>query len=368
MRCLNWYVTKSFLITFAMAILVLTFAMTGANLIRVLDFASRGIPLEIFGKYTLYILPRVLTFTVPWAVMVAAVLIFGRMSADNEITAMRACGISIIQIISPLLLITFLMTLLCLFLQVELGPPLLWKSRSMMSTEAAQRPMALFEPGNPVCYSEGSDNVVISIDDRVGDNELRGVLFCKTDSDGNILQEVNAERGIISTDPEAMMIHFELFDCILTDRTENAEKGISRGYSENFSFSFDYGREANAEKLSERAKYMSLRPLLGELRREKIEGGDTTKLEIELNKRIAFALSPIAFLLLGMPLAIRTSRRETSIGLFISIILASVYFFSIILFESLDNFTWLYPQYLLWIPNILFQLLGAIMTDRISQR
>ena len=87
-----------------------------------------------------------------------------------------------------------------------------------------------------------------------------------------------------------------------------------------------------------------------------------------MNKRIAFALSPIAFLLLGMPLAIKTSRRETSIGLFISVILAAVYFFSIILFESLDKFTWLYPQYLLWIPNIVFQVLGGVMTYRISQR
>ena len=368
MRCLNWYVTKSFLITFTMAILVLTFTMTGANLIKVLDFVSRGIPLAVFGKYMLYILPRVLTFTVPWAVMISVVLLFGRMSADNEITAMRACGISIVQIISPILLITFLMTALCLYLQVEIGPPLLWKSRSMMGNEAAQRPMALFEPGNPFSYREGDNNVVISIDDRIGDNELRGVLFCKTDRKGNILQEINASRGTITADTDAMILHFTLYDCMLSDRSGDAADGVSRGYSENFSFQFNYGKQANAERISERAKYMPLSELLGEIRRTKQQGGDTTRLEIELNKRMAFALSPIAFLLLGMPLAIRTGRRETSIGLFISVILASVYFFSIILFESLDNFTWLYPQYMLWLPNIVFQLLGAVMTYRISQR
>ncbi|MBQ9786989.1 MAG: LptF/LptG family permease [Lentisphaeria bacterium] len=368
MRCLNWYVTKSFLITFSMAILVLTFAMTGANMIKVLEFISRGIPLSVFGKYMLYLLPRVLTFTVPWAVMVSVVLIFGRMSADNEITAMRACGVSILQIISPLLMITFIMTAFCLYLQVELGPPLLWKSRSMLANEAAQRPMALFEPGNPFSYRSGDTNVVIAIDDRIGDNDLRGVLFCKTDDYGNILQEINAARGTIKTDSDAMIVHFELFDCMFTDRTENAKGGISRGYSETFAFEFNYGKQANAGRISERAKYMPLTGLLGEIRRTKLASQDTTTLEIELNKRIAFALSPIAFLLLGMPLAIRTSRRETSIGIFISIILAAVYFFSIILFESLDNVTWIYPQYLLWIPNIVFQLIGAVMTYRISQR
>lgn len=367
MRCLNWYVTKSFLITFFMAILVLTFAMTGANMIKVLEFVSRGIPLSVFGKYMLYLMPRVLTFTVPWAVMVSVVLIFGRMSADNEITAMRACGVSIIQIISPLLVMTFLMTALCLYLQVEIGPPLLWKSRSMLSNEAAQRPMALFEPGNPFSFRSGNENIVIAIDDRIGENELRGVLFCKTDDYGNILQEINASRGVIKTDEEAMVLHFELYDCMLS-RSGDEEGGVSRGYSEKFSFDFNYGKQANAEKVSERTKYLPLKELLGEIRRTKLSGQDTTKQEIELNKRIAFALSPIAFLLLGMPLAIRTSRRETSIGIFISVILAAVYFFSIILFESLDNVTWIYPQYLLWIPNIVFQLIGAIMTYRISQR
>lgn len=365
MRCLNWYVTKSFLITFFMAIIVLTFAMTGANLIKVMDYISRGIPFAVFCKYALYIIPRILTFTVPWAVMVSVVLLFGRMSADSEITAMRACGVSIVQIISPILLITFLMTAFCLYLHIEIGPPLLWKSRSMMANEAAMRPMALFEPGHPFSYQEGDNHIAISIDDRVGDNELRGVIFCKTDKKGNILQEINATRGVIRTDPDAMILHFTLYDCMIDD---HAGSGISRGYTENFSFQFNYGKEANAQQIGEKAKYMPLKELLGEIRRAKLDKRDSTKLEIELNKRIAFALSPIAFLLLGMPLAIRTNRRETSIGLFICVILASAYFFSIMLFESLDQSPHLYPQYLLWIPNILFQVIGAVMTFRISQR
>lgn len=368
MRCLNWYVTKSFLITFFMAILVLTFAMTGANLIKVLDYISRGIPFAVFLKYIIYIIPRILTFTVPWAVMVSAVLIFGRMSADSEITAMRACGVSIMQIISPILMITFLMTALCVYLQVEVAPPLLGHSRFMMRDEAAIRPMALFEPGQPFSYREGDSHITISIDDRVNDNELRGVLFCKTDKEGNILQEIDAKRGIVESDQDAMELKFTLMDCIIDDRTGDSAEGVTRIYDNSLSFKFNYGKEANAQPISERAKYMQLKELLAEISRHKQDGKDTTALEIELNKRIAFALSPIAFLLLGMPLAIRTNRRETSIGLFISVILAAVYFFSIIFFQSLDNYPDIYPQYLLWIPNIIFQVLGAVMTYKISQR
>ncbi len=368
MRLLNWYVTKAFLITFSMAILILTFTMTGANLVKVLDYISQGIPFSVFCKFMLYILPRVLTFTVPWAVMVAVVLVFGKLSADSEITAMRACGVSIMQIISPILLITFLLTLLCIYLQVEIGPPLLGKSRSMMQMEAASRPMALFEPGNPFSYNEGNTKVVICIDNKVGDSELRGVIFYKVAADGRIMQEINAESGTVSADEAKQELSIDLANCILSDHSGGGGSGVKRAYSESFNFKFNYGKQANAQNVSVRAKYMPLRDLMGEIRRFKKYKQDTTKLEVELNKRIAFSLSPIAFLLLGLPLAIRTSRRETSIGLFISVILAGTFFFSIIIFEAFETFPHLYPQYLLWLPNIIFQILGAVMTYRISQR
>ena len=359
MRLLNWYVTRGFLVAFAMAIGVLTFAMTGANMVKVLDYIAQGIPASVFGKFILYILPIILTFTVPWAVMVAVMLVFGRMSADNEITAMRACGVSILQIVSPILLITFLLTLLCLYLQVEIGPPLLGKSRSLMSSAATQQPLALFEPGRPFNYKDGKETVVICTDDKIGDNELRRVTFCKTSSKGDVLQKIEAERGTVSANEETQELVFELYDCV---------GNLPGGYANVLKFTFNYGREANADEVSTRPKYMTLRALMGEIRRFKQLKQDTTELEVELNQRIAFALSPIAFLLLGMPLAIRTNRRETSIGIFISVILAGVFFLSIILCESFCKFPKIYPQYLLWLPNIVFQLLGGIMTCRISRR
>ena len=67
-------------------------------------------------------------------------------------------------------------------------------------------------------------------------------------------------------------------------------------------------------------------------------------------------------------MAIRTSRRETSVGLFLSVVLAGGFFFTIILCDSFSNSPKLYPQYLLWLPNILFQTVGAVMTVMISRK
>ena len=63
MKILNWYVTRGFLLAFFMAIGILTFGMTGANLVKVLDYVSQGISFFTFFEFTLYILPIILTFT-----------------------------------------------------------------------------------------------------------------------------------------------------------------------------------------------------------------------------------------------------------------------------------------------------------------
>lgn len=371
MKILNWYVTRGFLLAFGMAIAVLTFGMTGANLIKVFDLVSQGISFWTFLEFTGYILPIVLTFTVPWAVMVAVMLVFGRMSADSEITAMRACGISILQIVSPILIITFLLTLLCLYLQVEVGPPFLGKSRDLMKTAAIDQPLALFEPGKQIPL----ENTIIYIDDKEGDNGLKGVqIYTLTDDRKSVAQDISAARGKLLVDKEKQVLTVQLFDCLLINKNAAGESGEfgsdgpQRLFSEELSFGFNYGKEANEMRVSIRPKYMKLTDLMGRIRLTKELNQDTTELEVELNQRIAFALSPIAFLLLGLPLAIRTSRRETSVGLFLSVILAGVFFLSIILCESLSSFPKLYPQYLLWLPNIIFQIAGAVMTYRISQR
>lgn len=364
MKTLNWYVTRGFLVAFFMAIGILTFGMTGANLIKVLDYVSQGISVWTFCQFTLYILPIILTFTVPWAVMVAVMLVFGRMSADSEITAMRACGVSILQIVSPILLLTVALTALCLYLQVELGPPLLGKSRNMMEVAVINQPLAIFEPGKQIQY----ENTIIYIDDKEGENGIRGVQLYTLSDPNTVAQDVSAKSGKIFTDQEKQNLVIRLNDCMVEDKTSRAGEGVERFYCKELEFNFHYGKQINAQRISVRPKYMRLTELMGRIRLTKEINRDTTELEVELNQRIAFALSPIAFLLLGLPLAIRTNRRETSIGLFLSVILAGIFFLSIILCESLTSIPKLYPQYLLWIPNITFQIAGAVLTYRISQR
>ncbi len=367
MRVLNWYITKSFLVTFGMAIFILTFCMTGARIAIYLDTIVNGIPLDTFCKFIIYVMPVMLTYTIPWSILAAVMLIFGRLSADSEITAMRACGISILQIVAPIMLIVFLITGLSFFMHLELGPVGLWKSRTLMQTVSVESPTALFEPGKLV--NPPNTGMLVYVGDKIGQDQLKDIQIFISAANEEVAQDISAPEGFVKVDKEKKILTLVLKNCLTINK---ADKEITRLISDELHFSIDLGKKANSKELWRDAKYMRLDELLAYLRMIKRSSTRTPviecKLESEISKRIAFALSPIAFLLIGIPLAIRTGRRETSVGLFLSVILAGVFFLLIIFIQDLHKEPKLYPQYLLWIPNLLFQIVGAILTYRISQR
>ena len=365
MKTINFYILRAFLVTFGMAIGLLTFFMMGANVAKDLNkFVTQGLPLSSVFEFAICLMPIALTFTIPWAVLVAVMLVFGRLSADSEITAMRACGVSILQIVSPIMIISFMMMVLCLYLQVQVGPPLLGTARQVATKTAIDHPSAMFEPGVRVKYKDN----IIYIDDKEGENIIKDIqIFTVGDSGANkdkVIKDVTASRGELLVDKKLKTLTIALYDCNIVDKQSNPPV---RAFAKSFNTVIDYGNEMDSLEIGKRDKYMTLKELFGRIRIEKKYNRDTCDLEVELNQRIAFALAPIAFMLLGLPLAIRTSRRETSVGLFLSVVLAGAFFLSIILCESLTAYPKLYPQYLLWIPNLAYQLGGAYMIYKIAK-
>lgn len=362
MKTLNLYVTRSFVITFVMTMGILTFGLLGARLVKIFELLSKGVPLIVAGEFIVYTLPVVLTMTIPWATLVSVMLVFGRLSADSEITAMRACGISILQIISPIMLIAIFMSGLCLLLQADVGPSFLGKARDAIRHVGVSQPLALLDPGRPIDF----DNMHIIFDDRVGEDEIRGVqIYNLHPETREIQQDITASRGKIVADEEKQILSITLYNCTVIDYSGAS---VQRLLNDESTININYGEEFNSYNIFPRVKYMSFRQIFGCMRIYNERKFDTTALEVELNQRLAFSIAPIAFVLFGLPLAIRTSRRETSIGLFLSVITMGMYFMSIIICDSLTDYPKLYPQYLLWIPVVLFQGAGILMIGRIARR
>ncbi len=371
MFILNWYITKNFLATFAMSIVVLTFAMTGNSLMKVIDYISQGVSPVVAGQFLLLALPMALAFSIPWAALVSIMLVFGRLSADNEITAMRACGISILQIISPIIVSSFLLTCVCLWLQLQVGPPALGEARDLVKNAAASSPLSFFTPGIPVQFGKYTF-FVEETDSSSGEDEIFGVQIYVPDKDGKTKADILATRGKLSVDPVTQELIVTLYNA-LVEAVEGNDDDLQPGYSGSVDLHIPFGDSYNKKDLSPRDKYLPYKGLFARLalymkRGKDAAGVDATAINVEINQRIALALAPIAFMMLGMPLAIRTSRRETSIGLILSVALGALYYGGVLVSDALRNHPQLYPQYVVWIPPLLFQVFGVIYLTKIARK
>ena len=373
MFILNWYVTKNFLATFGMAIVVLTFAMTGANLMKVIEYISQGISPLIAGKFLLLALPMALAFSIPWAALVSIMLVFGRLSADNEITAMRACGISILQIISPIIVSSFLLSCLCLWLQLQVGPPALGDARDLVKSAAANSPLAFFTPGIPVQLGDLTF-FIDSKDSEGNEDHIYGVQIYLPDKDGTTKQDILASRGALSVDSASQVLTVTLYDALgETVEGSGKDRRKEHSFSESVELRVPFGDRYNQKDVFIKDKYLAYKGLFARLaiylkRGKDAAGVDATAINVEINQRIALALAPIAFMMLGMPLAIRTSRRETSIGLCLSVALGALYYGGVLVSDALRFNPQFYPQFVVWIPPLLFQLFGVIYLTKIARK
>jgi len=85
------------------------------------------------------------------------------------------------------------------------------------------------------------------------------------------------------------------------------------------------------------------------------------KIQTVIQEKCATAFAVLAFALLGVPLGIKVSRKETSANFGVAVALVLVYYLCTIAVKSLENQPDLRPDLLMWIPNIAFQSLGVWM-------
>ena len=121
MRTIRKHLASSFLATFATSLLVFTFVLCLGVIFKANDLLARGVSWIAIVRFTIYGVPEILSMTIPVSVMTTCLLMFGRLSSDGEITAMRASGISMSQIASRPLFLAFLLSVVCLYNNMELA-------------------------------------------------------------------------------------------------------------------------------------------------------------------------------------------------------------------------------------------------------
>jgi lipopolysaccharide export system permease protein len=387
MRTLHSYLTRQVLLTLFMTVTVFTFVLLLTNLLKeilTLLVNHQATPLIVAQAIGLLV-PFVLAFALPMGMLTAALLVFGRFSADQELTAARASGLSLVSLITPVLLLSIAVSLICGLFNLEIAPECRVSYKKLLYGAGMENTVAFVQEDRFLDFPGWS----LYVRQRDG-THLKDVHLYKVDA-GKITTSITASDGLWTADLAARTLTITLTNAtfLVSNQAEtdkpatdtpalepgrsnqpaNPEKTETRQWRPGFTSEWvtdppiQLGSEEGAvrkPKLSE----MSFRQLRAEIRERERQGIDTTPAQVQLHRQVAFSFASLGFTLIGIPLGIRAHRRETTAGVAMALLLVLVYYSFIVLAQSWEARTDLVPQLIVWIPNFLFQATGAVLLWR----
>lgn len=382
-KTLHKYVFSSFLSSFALAFLVLTFVLTIGLLVQIVGLMLRGLPMSQVARFICIGFPETLQWTVPLALLVSSVLVFSRLSADSEIAAMRSCGVNLLRVSALPLCFAALCSVLCVYVNFEIVPRAHFMRRNLKSTVNVETAVDLLEPGRNITdfpdvslYFESKDDATSRI--------LHNVSAYET-SDPDNPREVTAEKvQVTQNGADVILVMYNprviqrgekigryMKDAVYTQTFTNVLKRTKYFLREK-----DYRfvglleqidrADAQVEKLKkEGPPAFADEPVSGDknadgasmqtaselyAKRLKAARKWASELKVEFSKRLVSACASLVFVLLGIPLGMKAQRKESSIGMGLALLVALAFYLSVILMTELGKHPGAHAEWWIWLP------------------
>ena len=380
MKLLDRYVSRQVLVSSIFAVGVLSVVLVLGRVFKDLleMLVNHNVPLEFILTFITYILPFSLTFTIPWGFLTAVLLVFGKMSAENELIALRSSGISIPRICASVFAISLVFAGICLWINVEVAPRAQVKMKESLYNIATNNPLAMFSSDKVISEFPGRK---IYVEHNDGP-ELRNILVYEMNDDSFPIRVVFARRGVLKTDPEHSQLLLNLFDAQYEERSSDDPMNLMKISLGNTAKETTF--PISLQELYEKARKkkglsgMTVNELQQRLKEQrsgavsktdrKQQASELSAAKTEVSKRFSFSLASFAFALIGVPLAITAHRKETSAGFLISLIVAFVYFIFILIADAMKENPKAHPEFLIWLPNVLFIGLGLWLFYKLSRK
>ena len=356
---LDDYVLRGFVFYFAMIVAAFLLLLLVFTLFELLSDILRNqvSPLTV-GEYLLNVAPYFLYTTTPLSMLLAVLVTFGLLQRSNEITAIKATGISLYRVVVPVLIASILVAGV-LFLSDQLYLPYTNKRQDALRNEIKGKPAQTYlRPDRKWIFGQHSD--------------IYYYQFFDPDRD------VFAGVSVFQFDPHT----FQMTHRITADRAEwSSQMGrwvYERGWERSLNgaaidsyHKFDvstYPELAEAPgyfkkeiKQSSEMNYDELRRYIYDLEQS---GFDVVRLRVQLQKKIAYPLITLVMAILAIPFALSAGKRSAVAGVATAIGIGVVYWTINGLFEAMGNLSQLPPGVAAWSPDLVFGFIGGYLILR----
>jgi LPS export ABC transporter permease LptF/LPS export ABC transporter permease LptG len=362
-RLIERYVVRA-IFPYTLASLVLLTAILFAQQTgRHFDTVFQGVmPASFVYGLALALLPSVLAFTIPMAVLSGTIIGFGRMGSDSELVAMRAAGISTWRILWPALAIGLLATAVTAELNLKEAPRAQQQIKSVAVRGALYK---LDSPVEPRTFTNDIPNYVIYVRDGDKSRGQWGRVFIQTHEADRSTMLVTARSGRIDSSPEKSELVLQ--DAMRTrlPATGARDQSYIVERLDLLRIVLNTGRGSLIDQIQ---RHQATPDEMGwsELRQfiAKSTGPESRHAGIIFHKRIAFSLTPFVFSLFGAALALRIRRGSRGFGILVSLLVLLIYYLMTLGGDQMARAGSIPPVVGVWTANVLTLGLGIVLLAR----
>ncbi|MCB1153606.1 MAG: LPS export ABC transporter permease LptF [Deltaproteobacteria bacterium] len=359
-RLLSRYVAREVAVPFVFGLAIFTFVPMMFLILRITEaIVNYGIKVGDVLLAMAYTMPPLLVFTVPMAFLLAVILAVGRLSSDSELVAMKAAGVSLNQLLPPIVAVAIVAYLAASFLSLVADPWGKQKSKRLLFDLGSQNATIALKPQvfNDQFEKQGLILYVDEIDPK--ERTLKGV-FIADNRDQELPNIVTADRGRLISKEDDLTLVIQLEDGTI-HRTLRDERAYETASFERYDMTLNFAESLDAEEYKKTYLEMSLSELSAYIDRLRESGEDQytmRRARVEFHRKFAFPFACVVFAILGIPLGVVPPRSGRGQGFTFAIVALCVYY---LLFRVGENLGWkgvAPPWVVMWTPNVLYLLLG----------
>ena len=337
---------------FLMLLLVFTLFELLSDILR-----NQVSPLTV-GEYLLNVVPYFLYNTTPLSMLLAVLVTFGLLQRSNEITAIKATGISLYRIIVPVLIASILVAGV-LFLSDQLYLPYTNKRQDALRNRIKGKPAQTYlRPDRKWIFGQRSDIYYYQFFDPDRD-VFGGVSVFQFDPHTfQITHRITADRAHWSNSMGRWVYEQGWERSLSGSAIESYRKFDAATYPELAEAPAYFKKEI---KQSSEMSYEELRRYIHDLEQS---GFDVVRLRVQLQKKIAYPLITLVMAVLAIPFALSAGKRSAVAGVATAIGIGVVYWTISGLFEAMGNLSQLPPAVAAWSPDLVFGFIGGYLILR----
>jgi lipopolysaccharide export system permease protein len=371
MKILRDYVIKEILSPLIASLAVFTFVLLTGNMFKLADLIiNKGVDAVDVFKLFIYLIPYILSYTIPMAILTATILCFSRLASDNEVIAMKASGISLYKIGLPVLVIAFIISLGSVYLNDRILPASHFATKKLVKGVAMKNPAAYLEPG---VFIKNFKGYIVRIDSIEG-SRLGGILIYQLQEKGPT-RTIIAESGQFISYSDKNLITLRLINGSVDEPNPDDPNLFYKLNFKAYDMTLDLDKNTGSDVIEKKPKSMTIKELKEDIASLKALCKDTEHMKNEINNRlteihrkISMAFSSFVFVLVALPLAINTKKREKSIGFAMSLLILAFYYLIQFGGMALSLRGLLPPMIGVWMANLIYFVIGAGLTFCIIEK